>query len=789
MPLPRLSTVLGLSLTLAVAACGGGGAARDGKAPSHPALREMHGVVAPKGTSPAEDTDHVKVLPASASKITFARMAKHPEPGWNVPRGVHHAPDGKTITYLASESGDETMSLMAFDASTGKTSVLLRAKDLVTGEQKRSREEELRRERQRDRNEGITQHDWAKKAQVLLVPHAGDIFVRDYAHDPAGSPKRLTKTPEPEIDPALCATGERVAFVRGTELFAIDVATGKETALTSPVKDPKTNAVIEGITHGLSDFVAQEELGESSGFFWSPKCDRIAYLEVDERHVDKIPVLGYRAQVEQGASSYGADLMMQRYPRAGTKNPIVRAGIVDLATKKTTWLKIEGDAERYHGHFMWSDDGRALFLQTLTRGQKKLSLHRVDPASGKATEIASETSAAWVEFSPMRFAGPEHFLFTSTKSGHRHLELRSQKDGALVRALTTGTWDVTAVAYDEHKKRALITGTRESPIERHLYAVDPDSGAVTKLTSEHGVHSVRVNETGSTWIDVHSATDRMPRAVIVREGQPAGELPVLVDPDLNDLALRPTEHFTLQTPDGDTLHGARLLPRKITGKHPAIVMVYGGPEAQLVFDVWSPRLMWQHLADRGFVVIQIDNRGSGGQGPAFAQKVHKQLGRLELDDQLAAARYLAKLPFVDPSRIGIYGHSYGGFMAALAMLDPRTNSVFKAGVAGSPVTDWRLYDTGYTERYMETPQSNAAGYEASDLAKKASGLQGKLLITHAMMDENVHYAHTAKLVDALIAANKHFDLLVLPGERHGLRAPSARTYMPERIAAFFADNL
>ena len=235
------------------------------------------------------------------------------------------------------------------------------------------------------------------------------------------------------------------------------------------------------------------------------------------------------------------------------------------------------------------------------------------------------------------------------------------------------------------------------------------------------------------------------------------------------------------------MDGLMLQPRVLTGRHPAIVMVYGGPEAQLVWDSWSPHLLWQHLADRGFVILQVDNRGSGGRGRAFAQKVHKQLGKYELEDQIEAAKYLSSLPYVDASRIGIYGHSYGGFMAALAMLDGK--GVFAAGVAGSPVTDWRYYDTGYTERYMETPESNKDGYDASDLAKKAANLTGKLLLTHASMDENVHYANTAHLVDALIAADKSFELFVLPGERHGVRLPATRAYMPELVATFFANNL
>lgn len=775
MRFPLLAVVVGL-----VCACGGEATRPKVDLPLTRAIRAAQPIGDGK-TAP------VVIAPASASRVPFARMAKSPEPGWNVPRSVQHAPAGPgtergLITFLASESGDETMSLFAFDADTGKTEVMLRAKDLGddTGAPM-SREEELRRERQRDRNQGITSHVWAKQAKVLVLPYKGDIFVRDFVHEPTGAVRRLTKTAEPEIDPSPCASGERIAFVRKGELSSIDVKTGKETALTTP-KLPTGE-----ITHGLSDYVAQEELGESSGFFWSPRCDRIAYLEVDERPVDKLPILGYRGE---------PDLMMQRYPRAGTKNPLVRAGIVDVTTKKTVWFEWPSASERYLGRFAWSDDGKSLFVQSMTRDQKRVALVRVDPDTGKTTEIAVDTSPAWVAFSPIRvLRKTPQLLVTSTKSGHRHIELRNQKDGALVRTLTSGDWDVDSIAGVEEGPagagRVLFVATKDGPLERHLYAAALSGGepGPTKLTSEHGVHSIKVDDAATTWVDVHSAIDRAPRADVVRDGKPArgGVLPVPADPEIQALALRSAEAVTVTSPSGETLHGSVLRPRTITGRHPAIVMVYGGPESQLVFDSWSPRLLWQHLADRGFVVFQLDNRGTGGRGRSFAQKVHKQLGRLELEDQIAGARWLASQPYVDGSRIGIYGHSYGGYMAALAMLEG--HGVFKAGVAGSPVTDWRLYDTGYTERYMETPQTNASGYDGSDLSKKVAGLTGSLLITHALMDENVHYTNTARLVDALIAADKRFDLFVLPGERHGVRAPAARAYMPERVAEYFVDHL
>ncbi|MBX3191103.1 MAG: S9 family peptidase [Labilithrix sp.] len=723
----------------------------------------------PLFTIPPPPPPRVTIAPATASKITFARIAKYPEPGWNVPRRLAHAPDGKLVTYLASESGDETMSLFAFDRATGKSDVLVRVKDLVGEEPATfSAEEELRRERQRDRNQGITAYEWAKNAPVMIIPHRGKVYVRD-----ARGVRALVTTND-AVDPKACDTGERVAFVRKGELFAVDVATGKEIFSTRPA------TAIEGVTRGLSDFNAQEELGEPSGYAWSPRCDRILYLEVDERPVGTVPVLGFR----NGAP----DLMMQRYPRSGTKNPIVRAGIVDLATKRTTWLRLPGEGERYLGRFRWSEDGKSLFFQTLSRDQKRLVLMRVDPATGGATELASETSSAWISFSPMRhLAKSDAILFTSQATGNHHLELRSAKDGRVIRTLTLGPWDVESIAaVDEDRGRVVVSGTKESPLERHLYAVPLAGGEPTKLTKERGVHAAVFDRAGKTWIDVHSAANRSPRVAVMDERDAhVADLPAR--PDDEALDLRAPQPVQLPGPNGEMLQGALLTPRVITGRHPVVVMVYGGPGAQLVLDHWAPRLLWQHLADRGFVVFQLDNRGSGGQGAAFSHLVHRRLGKLELEDQIAGAKWLSSLPFVDASRIGIYGHSYGGFVAGLAMLEG--GGVFKAGVAGSPVTDWRLYDTAYTERYMDTPEKNPEGYAASDLSKKAAGLTGKLFIVHAQMDENVHYQHTAQLVDALVAADKRFELLVLPSERHGYRTPATRAYVNERVASFLAESL
>lgn len=709
-----------------------------------------------------------QALPPSASPVSFERTAKYPDPGWAVPRSIRVLPGGTTVTYLASEKGDDVLSLHAWDLATGTSSVLLRAADLASSAPL-SREEELRRERRRERAEGITSYRVAKDARLVVLSHGGDVL----AYEVGGVVTRLTSTPEPEIDPQPCASGARVAWVRKGELVVHDRAAKKETVLTS--------GATEGLTHALQDFNGQEEFGEESGFWWSPKCDRIAYLEVDERHVASLPVAGHR--------NGEPDLMMQRYPRAGAANPKVRLGIVDLATKKTTWVSWPEASERYLVRLAWTDDGKALHLQALSRDQRTRTLVRVEAQSGKTTALATETSAAWVSPSPMRVLSKRGvILFTSDASGHRHLELRRASDGAVVRTLTSGDWDVTGItAVDE--TRVVFTATREGPLERHAYAVSLEGGDIERLTRDHGVHALTSSESGDVLLDVHSARDRLPRVDVLRPTPHARTLAQADDAEAKALGVRVPELVRIPRPGGEALHGALLRPRTVGPgeKHPAIVMVYGGPTVQTVMDAWAPRLFWQHLADRGFFVFQLDNRGTTGRGPAFERLVHGRLGELELEDQLAGAAWLASTPEVDPARVGIYGHSYGGFMAATAML--KAPGRFAAGVASAPVTDWRLYDTAYTERYMGLPASNPKGYEEADLARFADKLAGKLFLVHANMDENVHYAHSARLIDALVAAHKPFDLLVLPGERHGYRRPAARAYVNERVAAFFASAL
>jgi dipeptidyl-peptidase-4 len=720
----------------------------------------------PKPASPS-------IGPASASPVTFDHIAAFPPPGWQIPRNVQLAPDGALVTYLQAERGGDTMALFSFSLATQRHQVMLREGDLTASGKPLSREEELRRERQRSRIQGVTSYAWAERANVMLVPLGGNVFVR--LED--GTVRQLTSSAEPEIDPKISADGRRVAFARGRELFVVDVQSGAETQLSKGAP--------EGVTRGQSDFNGQEELNEPSGHWWAPGGDRLAYLEVAEGGVAELPIMGYRD---------GADLQQLRYPRAGGTNPRTRLGVVELASRATTWIAppdVDGlaAADQYLGRVVWSRDGKALFFQRLSRDQQRLALVRADVASGKASHVAEASATTWIEMTQTVPLGDGSLLWLVRRDGHQHIE-RLAADGKPMAALTAGDWDVfRIVGVDDAAGRVLFVANRDGVLDRHLYARALDgSGDIARLTKEPGVHDIETAHVAHGWVDVHSSNEARPRASIVgRDGAVIGEIAVPLEPEFAGLELRPAQLVELA--GQPNLHGALLTPTRMEPgvRYPVIVMVYGGPGAQSVANMYTPRVLWQHLADRGVVVWQLDNRGSAGRGHAFEAPIHRRLGEVELADQLKGLDYLATLPFVDMNRVGIYGHSYGGYLAALAMLRPPKR--FKVAVAGSPVTDWRFYDTGYTERFMGTPADNAAGYDASSLIPLASGLEGKLLLIHSLMDENVHFQHTAAFIDALIAADRDFDLLVFPGERHGYRSPTARRYAYRRVVEYFAEHL
>ncbi len=705
-------------------------------------------------------------------KLTIEQVAHFPGPGTSVPARIEFTPDGSGVTYLLSEEGSLVRSLWRYDIATGARSVLVGPPPESTSEAGLSRDEELRRERARLRELGVTDYQFAKSspAPVLLVPAGGRLYVRAGA-----GPLEEVPGGEGAVDPRLSDDGSRLAFVRAGELCVVYLASGEARQLTRSAED--------GVTNGLAEFIAQEELDRSRGFWWSPQGTHIAYVNADERHIPVYPI------VHQGKDA--VDIEQHRYPFAGERNAAVQLHVVAVDGAETTRMDLGPDDDIYLARVAWRPDG-VLTAQLLSRDQRTLRLVAFD-SSGRATALIEEHGETWLNLDDdTRFLECGEMLRSSERTGFRHLYLHS-RDGALIRPLTTGDWVVTRlVSVDEATRVAFFSGTRDSVLERHLYAVSLDGGDVRRITESPGWHGAVVSPDGARYVDVYSSLACPPQVTLRRiDGTKEAILFENEATSAAALGLLPPQLVEVKAADGSTLHAALYRPpsNKSGRPHPLIVSVYGGPHAQRVADEWSLTvdLRAQYLAQQGFLVLKLDNRGSANRGLAFEAWLAGHTGPIEIDDQVAGVRHLVDLGLADPGRVGIYGWSYGGYITLMAML--RAPEVFKVGVAGAPVTHWDGYDTAYTERYMRTPESNPGGYSDSSVLAHLDRLVGKLLIVHGMVDENVHFRHTARLMVALAAAQKEYDLLVFPEERHMPRDAKGLAYQERRVIDHFVAYL
>ena len=706
------------------------------------------------------------------SQLTLAQVAAYPRPGMAVPSALRFTPDGAAVTYLFSEEGSLVRSLWRADLTTGARAVLAGPPPASTSEATLSRDEELRRERARLRELGVTGYEFASNspAPVFVVPGGGRLWVGS-----DGDPVAEVDGSAGAVDPRLSPDGSQVAFVRDDELCVLPLTGGVARRLTSGAGG--------GVTNGLAEFIAQEELDRSRGFWWGPDSDRIAFVRADSSHIPEFAIL------HQGGGSVETEL--HRYPFAGQPNALVHLGVVDLASGATTWMDLGPDTDIYLARVGWQPGGR-LTAQVLSRDQRTLRLLAFDSA-GAASLLLEEHIVPWLNLhGDTTFLEDGRFLWLSEASGHCHLSLHAP-DGSLVRGLTSGDWDITQlVGVDERRAFAYFIATVDSPLGRHLYRVPLDGGEPARVTHEPGWHAAVLAPDGEHFVDVWSNREHSP-AVAVRPVE-GGSAPLVIaeaSSTAGALGLQPPEFTSFNTATGVPVYGALYHPPALdhSRRYPLIVSVYGGPHAQRVTDTWSMTvdLRAQYLAQQGYVVAVFDNRGSAGRGLAFEAAIAGRLGAVEVDDQAAGVRHLESRPYIDTSRAGIYGWSYGGYMTLMALL--RAPEVFKVGVAGAPVTDWDGYDTGYTERYLGTPGSNPEGYRASSILPLAANLRGRLLLVHGMVDENVHFRHTSRLITALTGADQDYELLVFPEERHMPRDARGMEYQERRVTRFLIDHL
>ncbi|MDX2133187.1 MAG: S9 family peptidase [Saprospiraceae bacterium] len=577
--------------------------------------------------------------------------------------------------------------------------------------------------------------------------------------------------------------GDKVAYECNNNLFFKDLKTGKQTQMTT---DGKPNAVI----NGASDWVYEEEFVLVRAFEWSPDGQKIAYLRFDEQAVPSFTYEHYHPD-----SMYPQPVTF-KYPKVGEKNAVVTAWVYDLKTGKTVGINAGADAEDYFPRLAWTPDGRVC-LTWLNRHQNHLKLLLADPKTGACSVLLEEKNQYYIgeNYEPHFLDDGSGFLWETEKDGFLHV-YRYDMSGREQALLTRGDWDVTAFyGIDQKNKKAYYQAATINPMQREVFETDLSGRNTRMLHGGSGTHSADFSSTFDYYVHSESGINTPPAYVVrnragevVRPLEDNGRLKTKI----SEYGLSKAEFFQFETPEKVRLNGWMIRPKgaETAGqRYPVLLFTYGGPGSQEVLDEWmgANYLWFQMLAQQGYLVACVDNRGTGGRGEAFKKMTYLQLGHYETIDQIEAARYLGSLPYVDPTRIGIFGWSYGGYLSSLCIL--KGADVFKAAIAVAPVTNWKWYDTVYTERFMRTHSENKEGYEQNSPINFAEQLKGAYLLVHGQADDNVHFQNTVEMTNRLVAANKDFDVMFYPNRNHGIYGGYARLHLYRKMTAFLDASL
>jgi dipeptidyl-peptidase-4 len=726
-----------------------------------------------------------------AAELTIDRLFDAPALAGPTIVGLKISPDGSRVTYLQGKPDDkDRLDLWEYSIKDRRARVLVDSNILEPAQGSLSDEELARRERQRTAAlSGIVEYSFAPSGHALLFPLQGNLYYYDLNKPAPSAVTRITRSGEFATDATISPMGSCIAYVRDQNLYVYDFAHGREKALS---KDGGGS-----IKNGMAEFVAQEEMGRSTGYWWAPDDKHIAYARVDESPVK----VTQRFEI----AADNVRTFAQRYPAAGEANVLVRLGVTDVRTGKVTWIDLGDDPDIYLARVNWLPDGKTLAIQRESRDQRHLDLLFADIETGQSRVILRETSSTWIELhDELTFLKhSREFVWASARDGFEHLYLYDY-EGHLLRRVTAGEWNVddfrtrAIKGIDENKRLIYFSATEKSALERHLYSTSLDTATpqlVNRITREQGLHSISMSADANFYIDTFNSSSQ-PNQVGLH-GVDGTLVTYLLEnrldethPDAPYVADNSVPEFgVLSAADGQALHYRLFKPRHFdpAKRYPAIIDVYGGPGVQRVVDNWTGTSFTQILTRAGYVVFQLDNRGSAFRGAAFQAPIHGKLGVAEVADQVLGARWLGSQTFVDPARIGVWGWSYGGYMTLMLMF--KAPDVFRAGVSGAPVTDWSLYDTHYTERYLKRPADNPSGYENSSVFPYAQDLRGKLLLLHGMADDNVLFLHSMKLFRRLQDLGKPFDVMVYPGAKHGLIRQHDGRHAYRTILGFFAENL
>lgn len=708
---------------------------------------------------------------AAPQKLTLERVFASPDLAGSNPRLLKLSPDGKYVTVLRNRAEDrDRYDLWAMDTATGEWRMLVDSKKIGTGAEL-SEAEKMQRERARiGGTRGIVAYDWAPDSKAILVPLDGDLYLATLA----GDVRRLTASEAGELNPEISPGGHFASYVRDQNLVVLNLATGAESTVTTEGKG--------NIYFGEAEFVAQEEMGRRTGYWWSPDDKRIAVQRFDETPV------GIVSRAAIGAE--GTKVYDQRYPKAGTANVLVDLYVINPDGSGKVKVDLGTETDIYLARVDWTPDGKTLLVQRQNRAQTVLDMLAVDPATGKSRILFSEKSGerSWVNLSDAyRPLKDGSLIWWSERDGHGHLY--GFKDGNWTQ-LTKGDWEVAElVGVDEAKGRVTFLGNKDGVLERHLYTVDlARPGVVTRISEPGFWHAAKGNESASRIIVTRSKGDQPAQVMLtdaagkrlawVNENKVAGDHPYA--PYL--AAHRAKQFGTIKAADGTDLHWEMITPKLEPGrKYPVFFQHYGGPHSQQVSRQWGGALQ-QYIVDRGYIWFVLDNRGAANRGKAFEDHLFQAMGGVEVQDQLAGAAYLKTLDFVDPARITTYGWSYGGYMT-LKMLQAAPGT-FAAGVSGAPVSKWELYDTHYTERYMGDPRKVQGAYDKANTVADATKISDPLLLIHGMADDNVVLEHSTVMMSKLQGASVPFEVMLYPGQTHKVGGPGVSVHLWKTILDF-----
>ena len=725
------------------------------------------------------------VAPASAGQestgarkaLTVERIYSQPSLSGRLTRGLTWTPDGKQVSYFETKgSGKETKTeLWVMDAASGERRLLVAA-----GKLEAILPADISRPTQATGlgRRAPSQYLWVPDGSGLIFIGPSSLAWFDLKSQSAHT---ILSGKDPIADVKLSPNGRYVSFVRDHNIVVLEYSRRDLSGFFQ-----LTTRGTEEIRKGELDWVYPEELDIKTAYWWAPDSSAIAYLEMDERKVSQYPLVDF--------SSPSGEAEMERYPIAGGANPIVRVLVASLNGGEPRVMDTGTETDIYIPRVNWLTDSRHLAIQHLNRTQTTLDLLIADAATGKTRAALGETDPNWVNVSDDLYflKDGKRFLWSSERSGYRHLYL-FDLDGKQLAQLTKGEWEVTSLdAVDEAKGLVYFTATEKSPLERQLYRVALDGTGFARITKDAGTHAAVFSPNAAAFYDTYSNTEAPPRQDLYRaDGSRMATINENKVAELADYHLSPMEFLTVKSHDGAQLNASIIKPPDFNPqkKYPVLVYTYGGPHAQVVRNAWGgANFLWHQLmAQKGYIIFSLDNRGSAGRGHVFETPLHFRMGARELSDQRDGVQYLKSLPYVDSNRIGIWGWSYGGHMTLHAMFEAGDD--FKVGFAGGPLTDWRYYDSIYTERYLGLPQKNEKGYQDSSPVKYASQLKGKLLIAHGTGDDNVHFANTLSLINDLIEAGKYVEVLAFPGRGHGVSDPPARRVLMQRVTQFFLDNL